>query len=266
MSQNKAYTEMQNIIKSGETPMRLLRIAAHLRSQELEKDLQRICKNRIVDGLFKGVISPEKAYSSVMCPKLLGTYEAEIAAELMALLQKTRCFLDIGCAEGYYTTGVAVKSDVDQVIGVDIDPAALAAATQSAAANAVDHKCTFFADLDQAMAAVIADPLIMIDVDGDELAVLDQVCHGVEKRQFQKVTLIIETDFGANGAPNTDLIVAALKANQFTIDKIVEQDVARRFSKLSKSLTHSFLDQVLLGMEGRPNNQCWIIASLEGRS
>ena len=46
----------------------------------------------------------------------------------MPILPGKSYFLDIGCAKGYYTTGVAVKSDIPKVIGIDINAAALTAA------------------------------------------------------------------------------------------------------------------------------------------
>ena len=261
MNSQRVYDEMLNLVKLGAAPMELLRVAAHLRSQELESYLKTISKNRILDGVFKDVISPGQAYGSVLCPKLMGTYEIEIATELMTLLEDAGCFLDIGCAEGYYTTGVAVKSEVGQIIGVDINPAALAAAAKSASLNGVGHKCVFFSNLDQAIDNMTSNPLIMIDVEGDELLVMSRLFQKIQKRQFQKVILVIETDYLPNRETNTDLIVTALEKNQFQIDKIVKQDPASRFSNLSKTFTRSFLDQALLAMEGRPNDQCWIIAT-----
>jgi hypothetical protein len=38
---------------------------------------------------------------------MLGTYEKEIQADLMGLAAGARTFLNIGCADGYYTTGLA---------------------------------------------------------------------------------------------------------------------------------------------------------------
>ena len=88
-----------------------------------------------MDGSFKGVMHAEKAFGSTLSPKITGTYEAELVHEIIPILPGKSCFLDIGCAEGYYTTGVAVKSDILEVIVVDIDAAAL---------NGVDHKCDLF--------------------------------------------------------------------------------------------------------------------------
>ena len=87
---------------------------------------------------------------------------------------------------GLYTTGVAVKSEVRQIIGVGINPAALAAAAKSASLNGVGHKCVFFSKLGQAIDNVTSNPLILIDVEGDELLVMNRLFQKMQKRQFQK--------------------------------------------------------------------------------
>ena len=80
---------------------------------------------------------------------MLGTYEKEIQSDLMGFAADARTFLNIGCAEGYYTTGLAVCADLQQVVGVDVDQRALQAAIAYAQLNGVNHQCRFsdFPDL-----------------------------------------------------------------------------------------------------------------------
>ena len=261
MKMKTAYQSMQDIITAGATPMQLLRVTANLRLQTLERHLKTISDNKIMDGTFKGVMHAEKAFGSVLSPKILGTYEAELVQEIMPILQGKSCFLDIGCAQGYYTTGVAVKSDIPKVIGVDINAAALTAAKNNAALNGVDHKCDFFAQLADAIDDIGSNPLIMVDVDGDELTVLKGLFEKCQDGKFNTLTMVIETDYWPDHSSNKDDIVDELLRHDFQITKIIEQDIRLRFSAISKRLTRSYLDQALLGLEGRPNDQCWVIAT-----
>ena len=69
MNIETAYQSMQNIIAAGATPMQLLRVAANLRLQTLERHLKTISDNKIMDGNFKGVMHAKKAFESLLSPK-----------------------------------------------------------------------------------------------------------------------------------------------------------------------------------------------------
>jgi methylase of polypeptide subunit release factors len=97
---------------------------------------------------------------------MLGTYEKEIQFDLMGFAADARTFLNIGCAEGYYTTGLAARADLQQVVGVDVDQRAMQAAIANAQLNGVNHQCQFTADLQTAIGWLERLDLVMIDVDG----------------------------------------------------------------------------------------------------
>jgi hypothetical protein len=93
---------------------------------------------QIMDGPFKGMNYVSRAMGSTGTPKLLGSYECELHPWLARLLQKSYTqIIDVGCAEGYYAVGLAMRLPGAQVIAYDIDPLSQRLCREMAAANAV---------------------------------------------------------------------------------------------------------------------------------
>ena len=78
--------------------------------------------------------------------------------------------------------------------------------------------------------------------------------------QTALVELIAETDFNADGSSNAEAIVGALRRRNFVVTRVINQSVVDRFSSLSESLSASYLDLFIYGLEGRPIDQRWLIA------
>jgi hypothetical protein len=93
---------------------------------------------RVQTGPFAGMEYIGQARSSVLLPKLLGTYEDEIHPALEALLATPyRAVVDIGAAEGYYAVGLALRLPTATVFAYDLDPVARGLCQQLAARNGV---------------------------------------------------------------------------------------------------------------------------------
>ena len=88
----------------------------------------------VADGPFKGMVYPDFiAYGSAMYPKLLGCYESELNASLESFLKTDyHSIVDIGCAEGYYAVGVAMRLPNAIVYAYDIDKKAMEACEKMA--------------------------------------------------------------------------------------------------------------------------------------
>ena len=260
MKAEDANNGILKLFSQGLTSRQLLVLAAHHRRLDLEKSLCAQTNNKIVGGIFKGVKHTGEAHGSTLCPKILGSYEKEIAQELRNICKEKDTFIDIGCAEGYYTTGIAKTSHIDTIIGVDISDSALEQARKSASINEVDHKCHFFSEIKPAAKLIKGKLLIMIDVDGSEISVIKELMSSLSKSQRHASELIIETDFHPDGRSNESEISGELIKHGFSVTKSIEQSIHHRFSEISHQLTTSLLDQVIYGLEGRPSNQKWLIA------
>ena len=165
MDINEASARILELFSQGMTSRQLLVLAAHHRRIELEKSLCASTNNKIIGGIFEGVTHTGEAHGSTLCPKILGTYEKEIAKDLQTLCEQKDCFVDIGCAEGYYTTGIAKTTDIKTVIGIDLSESALIQARESARLNKVASKCQFFSTIKMAASQINGKSLIMIDVE-----------------------------------------------------------------------------------------------------
>jgi len=105
---------MKNVLRlwqSGASTRNLLVAAANYRRCDLEAKIFEYFDGIVQEGVFKGIrISPPSAHPSVHIPKILGTYEVEISSSIIMLAENSNVFVDIGCADGYYTSGIAKKN------------------------------------------------------------------------------------------------------------------------------------------------------------
>lgn len=129
-------------------------------------------------GPFAKMILPGGGYKvgSKLIPKFTGTYEAELypsVEELIAL--RPPLFIDVGCAEGYYAVGMAMRCPQAQVIAYDIEAAARAACKATAAANGV---------LERVSIREKCDPKTLLAMNLPERSVIMSDCEGYEKDLF----------------------------------------------------------------------------------
>jgi SAM-dependent methyltransferase len=112
---------------------------------------ERKCKNAlsaffenkiVLTGIFRGMKYPDFiSAGSTLFPKLLGSYEKELEPLFLNIkdVQYTE-ILDIGCAEGYYAIGLALRYPNAKIYGYDIDAAALRCAAKMAHINEVQDR------------------------------------------------------------------------------------------------------------------------------
>jgi len=111
-----------------------------------EQKMQIIFKDlKVLNGPFKGMIYPDFiAHGSSLYPKLLGSYESELYEDIEKLLQNNyAAILDIGCAEGYYAVGFAMRKPEATVFAYDLNKTALLACKEMAIINHVEKNMKF---------------------------------------------------------------------------------------------------------------------------
>jgi hypothetical protein len=127
-------------------------------------------------GPFAGMRYVNRTVCGPLPPKLLGSYEAElhdIIGDIVATDYEH--IVDVGCAEGYYAVGLALRLPSAQVHAFDIDETARRLCTTMAASNGVaaqvhiEDRCTHerLNELTQARRA-----LVVCDCEGCELDLL----------------------------------------------------------------------------------------------
>lgn len=182
--------------------------------------------------------------------KLAGRYEMEIADAVEdAVTWRPDMIVDLGCAEGYYAVGLALRVPSATVIAYDLRRSARWLTRQLAKLNDVQvdvrgeaSKSTLQRDLERA-----ERPLLICDVDGGEGTLID-----VEQvPALADVRLVIEThDCIVSGI--TDLLTRRLDPTH----RVVRVDSEPRQSSLLPQLAPQ--DAALALNEHRPA-QSWLV-------
>ena len=178
---------------------------------------------RVASGPFRGMAYPNfQSCGSQIAPKLIGSYEYELHGIIEQCLDADyRRIIDIGCAEGYYAVGFAIRKPDAQVIAADTSPTARELCAAMATINGVADRLTTFDTIDsRALISLVADERCLVLSD----------CEGYEKQLFTQETsrhlthsdLLIEChDY--KDASITPTIVAAF-SDSHIVTKIYSQD------------------------------------------
>ncbi len=128
-------------------------------------------------GPFAGLVYPSAAsFGSVLFPKVLGSYERELHEAMEESVQKRpTAIVNIGCAEGYYAVGLALRVPEVQVFAFETDPQARDACLRMAQANRVQERL-------QVSEHCTADALIKLPLGDRALIIAD--CEGDERWLF----------------------------------------------------------------------------------
>ncbi len=98
----------------------------------------------VKNGPFKGLRYAEpKTIGSELFPKLLGSYEKELQPLIKRICNtKYDQILNVGCAEGYYANGLALKMPNSKIYAYDIDTEAVKLCRKMAKINHVEKQVT----------------------------------------------------------------------------------------------------------------------------
>jgi hypothetical protein len=132
---------------------------------------------KVAHGPFQGMKYPQaQSVNSTLFPKLIGSYERELQPILEKICNSNYTeIVDIGCAEGYYAVGLAMRIPSAKVFAYDIDQNAKALCEEMAELNQVRQRIVTGTFCD-------ADTLKSIPFSGRGLIISD--CEGYEKSLF----------------------------------------------------------------------------------
>lgn len=126
-----------------------------------------------------------------IAPKLLGVYEQELHTALERFAGPYDAMVDVGCAEGYYSVGLALRHPGTPMMAFDTDSAALEILAKMADLNGCSEQMRLgdFCDPDALIAHLADAPRSLIIAD----------CEGYEKTLF--------TPEVARAAARSDVII-----------------------------------------------------------
>jgi hypothetical protein len=145
---------------------------------------------RVPSGPFAGMIFPDvKDRGGGWLPRLLGTYEHELSdAVERVIASKPERVIDIGCAEGYYAVGFALRLPGTRVDAYDIVEAERLLCEAMARANGVEDRVLLKQRCDE-QTLLRTDPmnrcLVLADCEGAERDLITtNVAHHLRKSWF----------------------------------------------------------------------------------
>jgi SAM-dependent methyltransferase len=172
---------------------------------------------RIRHGPFRGMKYPEaKSSGSSLFPKLIGSYEREIEPilEKVCNTQYTD-IVNIGCGEGYYAIGLALRIRSARVFAYDTDPEAILRCQRMAALNEVDGRLTtgFLCN---------SETLASLSSSGKLLIVSD--CEGYEKELLSEdlVPLLARHDLLVEVHDFVDIEISDVIRQRFERSHVIE--------------------------------------------
>lgn len=155
----------------------------HLRYKRIIRRIVRRKGPRVQGGPFSGMIygaSILKAQTcgwlggSMVVPKLVGCYEAELHPIVNWIIERGyHRIIDIGCAEGYYAVGLALRLPSAMIYALDINPLARDRCKEMARLNGVaDRVVVADCDLSEVRRLTSEPALVICDCEGHELDLL----------------------------------------------------------------------------------------------
>ncbi len=234
--------------------------AKSLSPEDISREIESLfAAGSVLHGPFAGMKYPSlQAVSSTMPPKLLGSYEREIAPAIMEIIQQPyTAVVDIGCAEGYYAVGLGMKLPQAKIHAFDTAQQALELCQQMAKANGVNIQTGGFCDQQTLLGLDLGErALIFSDCEGYELELFDTALA----RAIDRHDCLIETHDFINPHISSTLLKVLEPTHHCTVFESVD-DILKVYQyhypeiePLSPILRRTIL------AEKRPTKMRWIYA------
>lgn len=210
-------------------------------------------------GPFKGMRYPSlESFGSSLFPKLLGSYESELAPTIREILRTPyTAIVDIGCAEGYYAVGLGMHFKNAGLHAFDIDERALEMCQRMAKINEVNLTTSGFCD-GKALTSLNLGKraLIICDCEGYEVELIDQPLA----QQLKDHDFLVEThDF--LDIEITKKITDAIKGtHDFRLIESIDDIIKSYTYDFPELEPFSLSERKRILGEGRPHIMRWIFA------
>jgi hypothetical protein len=225
-------------------------------------------EDRVRLGPFTGMRYIDQAIGSAYLPKLLGTYERELANVIeLVCASRPRLIVDVGSAEGYYAVGLAKRNPQARVVAFEREATGREALRTMAQLNRVQDQIQVLGNCEptELQAALCAGndgylgaspqrPFLLCDVEGDEGRLLDPAAVP----GLRRASILVEThEFVFPGITNR---LRRRFAATHSVNCIWQTDRARADFPFRGAATwllpKSYLDWAV--SEWRPSRMCWL--------
>jgi len=233
-----------------------LRQLAKYRSHLLQWELARSQGAEVRAGPFRGMKYIDHSSEGCHIPKILGCYEHELQPFFEAAIATGyEDVVNVGCAEGYYAVGLALRMPQTRVHAYDIDPSARKMCERVAGQNAVATRVRVAEAFTSATFREFAGrrALFLIDVEGSERDLI-AAAPGAELAGFD---FIIECHDAAPAKMSSPLRSHLEPTHASAL--ITHRIAAPQLPPLFENLGH--LDQLLAVWEWRGHPTPWLVAA-----
>jgi hypothetical protein len=226
------------------------------RKTELLEFVYAKTSGKVYQGPFNGMSVVNKFMWGVgdTCGQLLGLYECELhpSVEKMLLTNPDLC-INIGCAEGHYGLGMALRKPDMLTVLMDINPAAMPICQENAELNGITSNVEYTTkcgaeDLRNYLSKYDR-PCMIMDIEGHEKVLLD--LNVVP--ELSKCTILVETHDCF--VPNITNILCERFSDTHTIE-IISQGAKNPYIDILFELPDT--DKMVLCCETRPQTSYWL--------
>jgi hypothetical protein len=192
---------------------------------KLARDVSRMTGGKVAKGPFTGMKLDYEIFRVHSAPKFLGTYEQELHGAIERAIELApKYVLNVGCAEGFYAVGLAMRLPEARVFAADADPKALGATLRNAEGNGVGDRVRAIGIVSSGSFhnyLKSEGSLLIMDCEGAEFDLLDPIADPILLRS--NIIVEIHPDYGndtelANKFAKTHQIASIDKASRAIID------------------------------------------------
>lgn len=213
----------------------------------------------VLHGPFKGLKYPGfRSRNSSLNSKLIGSYETELHDVFTEIINTNYTqILDIGCAEGYYAVGLALKMPAVNVIAYDIEAEARQLTTDMAKLNQV---------ADRVKVESSCTEQTLKDFTFDQYSLIISDCEGYERSLFTEKNLsnlkhtdvLIETHDWVNINISTDLENLFSKTHDVSVIRSIGDVLKAKHYKYEELANESLETKYRIFEEGRGFTDEWL--------
>ncbi len=210
---------------------------------------------RVATGPFAGMRllqQPGWGATTDFASKILGTYEAELHTTIEALCtREPQEIINLGCADGFYAVGMALRVPSATVVAVDLDRDSLARCMEAARLNQVGDRISTFQSIAAHADSIRDRSLWIVDIEGDEEKELSMDTYPC----LRSASIVVEChDFTRPGV--TGLLVDRFRSTHSIA--CIRQE-ARNPNALPLLARRPEPERWLAVSEGRPCAMHWLI-------
>ena len=210
---------------------------------------------KIFTGPFAGMKFIDSSTEGCHCPKLIGCYEQPIAPVIEKIVNFQYVnVVNVGCAEGYYAVGLALRAHKSKIFAFDTNERAVETCMRVAQINGVSDRITVGGHFDKTQIPNFVDQssVLIVDIEGAELDLLDPAVSP----ELESIDILVESHEVITRGLTEHLIKSFASTHE--IEKFTDTGTRALYSMPEWFNNLNNLDQLLALWEWRSGPTPWL--------